>query len=112
MNALRYKNYIGFVEFDADAEIFHGEVINTKDVITFQGTTVAEIKKEFVASVDDYLEFCASRKEPPERPFSGDLHMRLSPVLHREAYLAARQDGKSLNGWLTAVISKAVFQHS
>jgi predicted HicB family RNase H-like nuclease len=112
MNALRYKNYIGFVEFDADAEIFHGEVINTKDVITFQGTTVSEIKKEFIASIDDYLEFCASRKELPEKPFSGDLHMRLDPILHREAYLAARHDGKSLNKWITEVISKAVLQHS
>ncbi len=108
MNSLKYKNYIGFVEFDADAEIFHGEVINTKDVITFQGETVSQIKKEFIASVEDYLEFCATRKEAPEKPFSGDLHMRLDPILHREAYLAAKHKGKSLNGWITDIIEKAI----
>ena len=32
---LNYKGYIGHVEFDDEAEIFAGEVINTKDVITF-----------------------------------------------------------------------------
>lgn len=37
---LKYKGYIGHVEFDEAAEIFHGEVINTRDVITFQGDTV------------------------------------------------------------------------
>lgn len=38
-----YKGYIGHVEFDDEIEIFHGEVINTRDVITFQGSTVVEI---------------------------------------------------------------------
>ena len=33
----KYKGYIGHVIFDEEAEIFHGEVINIKDVITFQG---------------------------------------------------------------------------
>jgi len=32
-----YKGYIGDVKYDSDAHIFHGEVINTRDVITFQG---------------------------------------------------------------------------
>ena len=47
--------------------MFHGEVINTRDVITFQGTSVEELKQAFEDSVDDYLEFCASRGEDPEK---------------------------------------------
>ncbi len=43
---LKYKGYIGYVEFDDKAEIFHGEVINTRDVITFQGNTIAVIASE------------------------------------------------------------------
>ena len=42
---MEYKGYIGVVEFDDDAGIFHGERVNTLDVITFQGKSVAEIKK-------------------------------------------------------------------
>jgi predicted HicB family RNase H-like nuclease len=42
-------------------------VINTRDVITFQGTSVEELKQAFEDSVDDYLEFCASRREDPEK---------------------------------------------
>ena len=86
---LNYKGYVGHVEFDEDAEIFHGEVINTKDVITFQGSTVREIKKAFKESVADYLDFCAARNEQPEKPFSGHLNLRLAPATHREAYIAA-----------------------
>ena len=54
---INYKGYTGTVRFDAEAEIFHGEVLGLRDVVTFQGTTVEEIKAAFQDSVDDYLEF-------------------------------------------------------
>jgi predicted HicB family RNase H-like nuclease len=101
---MKYKNYIGHVEFDAEAEIFHGEVINTRDVITFQGKTVRELKKAFKDSIEDYLEFCEERGEMPERPFSGRFNVRLDPELHRVAYVAAKQAGLSLNTWVAKAI--------
>jgi len=48
-----------------------GEGINTPGVITFQGSSVKELKKAFEDSVDDYLDFCGSRGEDPEKPVSG-----------------------------------------
>jgi predicted HicB family RNase H-like nuclease len=60
---MEYKGYIGIVEFDDEAGIFHGEVINLRDVITFQGESVQELRQAFQDSVDDYLAFCAERNE-------------------------------------------------
>ncbi|MEX0794627.1 MAG: hypothetical protein WD045_15935 [Pirellulaceae bacterium] len=54
---IEYKGYLGKVEFDDQASIFHGEVINTRDVITFQAATEAALEQAFRDSVDDYLEF-------------------------------------------------------
>jgi predicted HicB family RNase H-like nuclease len=68
---MEYKGYVGKVEFDDDVGVFHGEVMNTRDVITFQGTSAAELKTAFQDSVDDYLAFCAERGEEPDKPFSG-----------------------------------------
>lgn len=101
---LIYKGYIGHVEFDDEADIFHGEVINTRDVITFQGKSVAEIKKTFHESVDDYLAFCKERNEEPEKPFSGKFNLRLDPELHRQVYIAAKQKNMSLNQWVVEAI--------
>ena len=101
---LKYKDYIGCVEFDEEADIFHGEVINTRDVITFQGSTVKTLKKAFKDSIDDYLAFCKERGEQPERPFSGKFNVRLDPELHREAYVAAKIAGVSLNTWVAKAI--------
>jgi predicted HicB family RNase H-like nuclease len=64
---LEYKGYLGKVEFDDDANIFHGEVINLRDVITFQGESLQEIRWAFQDSVDEYLAFCAERQEEPEK---------------------------------------------
>jgi len=94
---LEYKGYTGRVEFDDDAGLFHGEVLNTRDVITFQGESVAEIKEAFCESIDDYLDFCDQRGESPEKPFSGRFMVRMPPELHRQLYLEAKRDGKSLN---------------
>ena len=105
---LNYKGYLGHVEFDEEADIFHGEVINTRDVITFQGENVKELKKAFIDSVEDYIEFCEERGETPEKPFSGKFNVRLDPVLHREAFVAAKQAGISLNSWIIDAIKHEI----
>ncbi len=68
---LKHKGYIGIVEFDDEDEAFHGRVIGIRDVITFQGTSVEEIKEAFIDSVEDYLDFCEARGEEPEKPYCG-----------------------------------------
>ena len=60
---MEYKGYIGKVEIDEEAGILYGEVINVRDVITFEGTSVDEVHIAFQESVDDYLAFCAQRGE-------------------------------------------------
>ena len=97
---MTYKGYQSKVELDEEAGVFHGEVINTRDVITFQGTSVEELKQAFEDSVDDYLEFCASRGEDPEKPFSGKFLIRVSPEMHRQIMTEARRQGKSLNTYV------------
>ncbi len=105
---MEYKGYIGKVEFDDEAGIFHGEVINTRDVVTFQGQSVAELKTAFKESLDDYFAFCASRGEEPDKPFSGQFMTRIPPELHRQVSLAASLAGKSLNAWLSEQLQSAV----
>ncbi len=105
---MEYKGYIGKVEMDDEAGILYGEVINIRDVITFEGTSVGEVQTAFHESVDDYLAFCAERGENPEKPFSGKFVVRLPAELHRKAYIQAKLADKSLNGWVTEVLQTAL----
>jgi len=97
---MEYNGYLGFVEYDSDAKIFHGEVINTKDVITFQGVSVEEIETSFRESVDDYIQWCISEGVEPEKPYSGRFNLRLSPELHREVAVTAKKMNLSINGFV------------
>jgi len=101
-----YKGFEAKVTFDEDAGIFHGEVINTKDVITFQGTSVKELEQALKDSVEDYREFCAKRGEDAEKPVSGRFLMRLPPELHRKAATRARREGISLNAYVVEAIKQ------
>jgi predicted HicB family RNase H-like nuclease len=105
---MEYKGYIGSVIFDDEANIFHGEVINLRDVVTFQGSTVTQLRKAFRDSVDDYLEFCADRGESPEKPYSGKFMVRVEPELHKAVAIHARKEHKSLNAWVHDTLELAV----
>jgi predicted HicB family RNase H-like nuclease len=105
---MEYKGYLAHVEFDSEANIFHGEVINIRDVITFQGKSVDELHQAFIDSVEDYLEFCQERSETPEQPFSGRFTIRLSPEQHRQVILAAEKAGKDVESWVADVLTHAV----
>jgi predicted HicB family RNase H-like nuclease len=103
---MKYKDYDSIITFDEDARLFHGEVINIRDVIIFQGTTVAELENAFHASVDDYLDFCASRGELPDKPFSGKLIVRITPELHRDVSLKAKKERVSVNHLISEALTE------
>lgn len=103
---MNYKGYTATVEFDEDADIFFGKVIDLKDVITFQGASVDEIKIEFKNSIDDYLEFCKLKKREPEKPYSGKFNIRINSDLHRKIAIKAAQEHKSINDVVVDALEK------
>ena len=108
MNVMHHAGYEAVIEFDEDAGVFHGEVLNLRDVITFEGTSVSELHDAFRASVEDYLAFCAARGEEPEKPYSGQFVVRADPVLHKALVSAARKQGVSLNKLVTSKLAEVV----
>jgi predicted RNase H-like HicB family nuclease len=63
---MNYKSYLATTSYDDEAGIFHGEVVNTQAVITFQGSSVEELHREMAASIGDYLDWCGERGKEPE----------------------------------------------
>lgn len=108
MNTLKYRGYTGTVEFDSDARIFHGHVIDLNDVITFQSQDATMLEEEFRISVDTYLELCEELGDEPEKPYSGKFNVRISSELHRLASVEAVKEGMSLNTFVAGAIEAAV----
>lgn len=102
---MNYKGYSGSVFYDDEAEIFSGSVIGIKDVITFQGLSVEEIKQSFKDSIDDYLDFCKERGENPSKSYSGKFNLRISADLHAKLDATAKINRQSLNAFVAKTLS-------
>ncbi len=108
---MQYKGYYAKTSIDEDAKLIHGELNGLRSVITFQGRSVEEAEAAFHDSVDDYLDWCATRGKEPEKPFSGRFNVRVDPDLHAKAAVAAARLGISLNRFVEkALEDEAIYQ--
>ena len=104
---MNYKGYTGKItSVDEKQSLFHGEIADINDVVTFEGKNLAQLLKAFHESVEDYLSFCAEEDEQPEKPYSGKFLVRITPELHRRAAMAAKRNALSLNAWVASAISE------
>ncbi len=108
MNTMQYEAYQASIEFDEKDGCFYGIVTNTRDVLHFEGCSVAELKREFKNTVEAYKKACTELGREAQRPFSGKFQARLSPDLHRSAAATARQSGRSLNAFVEQAITHEI----
>jgi len=104
VNTLNIDGYIATVSVDFETGIMHGQVVNTRDVLTFSAMTVDGLKTAFAETLSDYREWCSSEGEAPEKPYSGTLTLRLKPEVHRLAAERAISEGISLSAWLVRTV--------
>jgi predicted HicB family RNase H-like nuclease len=108
---MEYKGYTGQITaVDEKQGLIHGRVAGITDVITFEGGSLEDLMQAFHDSVDDYVDFCGARKESPEKPLSGKFLLRISSELHKQASLAAKKSGASLNAWVASAIETQIRQ--
>ncbi len=107
MKAMKYKGYFAKVEFDAKDRIFVGHIIGIKDVVGFHGESVEELEQSFRKAVDNYLDACKKLDQLPNKPYSGNLMLRIPAEIHAAVAAAAEADGKSINQWATSILESA-----
>ena len=101
---LEYKSYYAAVRFSVEDEVFHGKIIGINDLISFEGTTVKELKSAFHEAVDDYLATCKKLGKEPEKAYKGSFNVRISSELHRKAARYATQKNMTLNDFVRYAI--------
>ena len=94
MNTMTHKGYTARIEYDERDNLFAGRILGLRAMISFHGETVDELRKEFMAAVEDYLNDCLQLGVTPEKPTSGKLMLRVPPEVHSAALIAAKSAGK------------------
>ena len=55
-NELKYKGFIGSVNFSAEDRVFYGKIEGINDLVTFEGTTVDELEEAFKYMVEEHIQ--------------------------------------------------------
>lgn len=106
MNTMKYKKYTARIEYSDEDDCFVGHIAGINDIVGFHGESVVQLRSAFKDAVDDYLDTCKAVGKEPQRPYSGNIMLRVPSELHARAALAAETRGKSLNAWFTDLILK------
>lgn len=96
-NMLKYKGFIGSVNYSADDHIFFGKIEGINDLVTFEGSTVEELENAFHDMVNMHIEDCRHEGKPVEKSYKGSFNVRISSDLHKKAVLTAKSRGITLN---------------
>lgn len=103
---LKYKDFWGSVHYSTEDEVFHGKLVGIVDLVTFEGSTVKELKKAFKEAVDDYLDICTSLNKSPHKSYKGTFNVRVNPNTHKKAAYKSMQLGLSLNQFVEQAIKE------
>lgn len=110
-NLLCHGKYYGSVEVDTDDNILYGKILHINDLVSYHGETVPELKENFLAAVDNYLETCSELGVEPDKPYKGSFNIRISPELHREVAITASINGTTLNDLTSKALEQYVDGH-
>lgn len=109
MGLLKYKGYTGSVEYSADDNCLFGKVQGLNGtLISYEGTTVEEIRQDFEGAIDAYLASCTERNVAPAKPYSGRLVLRIPTELHGKVAAMAANAGTTINDFITRAVTKEV----
>jgi len=102
---LQYKNYYASVHFSAGDEVFYGKILGINDLVSFEGSSVKELKKAFKEAVEDYLDACMEVGKNPEKTYKGTFNVRVPVTLHKEASLFAAIHNITLNEFVKTALA-------
>ncbi len=97
MNMMTLDGYNAKIEYDAELDVFRGEILGLAGGADFFGKNPKELRTEFKRSLQVFLEVCREKGIEPRRNYSGKFNLRIPPELHEKLAIVAQAEGKSIN---------------
>lgn len=105
---LSYKGYYGTVDYSLKDDVLFGKVVGIKGLLSYEGKTIADLKKDFESVIDDYIEDCKKEGKTPQKSYKGTFNVRIAPALHERAANYAIDHHESLNNLVEKAIKNYV----
>ena len=108
MNIMSVNGYQAKIAYDAELDMFRGEILGLNGGADFYGRTPEELRAEFQKSLQVFLEVCREKGIEPRRHYSGKFNIRIPPELHERLAILAQAEGKSLNTLAQEALQRVV----
>ena len=108
MNVMTLDGYSAKIEYDAELDLFRGEILGLNGGADFYGKNPKELRAEFKKSLQVFLDVCREKAIEPRRNYSGKFNLRIPPELHERLAIAAQAEGKSINSFAQEALQKRV----
>lgn len=108
MNTLKYKDFLGTVNFSEKDEVFFGKIEGIDGLVNFEGESVKELTEAFHEAVEDYIAYCQEEGIETHKSYSGSLNIRITPEIHSCVATLAKQAGVSINAFIKSTLEQKV----
>ena len=108
MNTMSLDGYNAKIEYEAELDMFRGEILGLTGGADFYGKDPGELRLEFRRSLAVFLEVCREKGIEPRRSYSGKFNLRISPDLHEKLAIVAEAEGKSINALAQEALQQRV----
>lgn len=81
---LNYRGFVGTCKFSKEDNVYHGKVLNTAGLLSYEGKTVELLKQDFEGAVDDYLASIKKRMLTVQQTLAQVKHKKLINIYIEE----------------------------
>jgi predicted HicB family RNase H-like nuclease len=108
MSMMKVDGYNAKIEYDAELDMFRGEILGLNGGADFYGKNPKELRAEFKKSLRLFLEVCREKGIEPRRNYSGKFNLRIPAKLHEQLAIVAQAEGKSINSLAQEALQQRV----
>jgi predicted HicB family RNase H-like nuclease len=94
------------ISYDPEINMFRGEFVGINGGADFYANNVDDLRKEGEISLKAFLDICREDGVEPRKQYSGKFNLRVPPTLHERLAVQAAAHGKSINTWITELLSE------
>ena len=105
MDKLKYKGYLGTIQFSENDNCFYGKVLGmNRSCITYEGESASELLEDFKGAIDMYLEYCQRKGIKAETPYNDVLNIHIPSEIHFKVMSYAENHGTSIDDFILGSI--------
>ncbi len=82
---MKFNGYFGSIEVSTEDDCLFGKLMFINDLVTYEGDDLPALEHAFHQAVNFYLDKCRREGLSPDKPFDGNIQVRIKTDLHRAA---------------------------